>query len=244
MKENKYDDKTFFNKYSEMSRSKLGLKGAGEWHELRKLLTDFDGKNVLDLGCGYGWHCKYASDSGAKYVLGIDISSMMLDKAKALNTASNIEYLKSTMEDYSYPIETFDFVISSLAIHYIADYTKLILDVRKTLKIGGKFVFSVEHPVFTAEGSEDWRYSDTGEILDFPVDNYYYEGKRTANFLGEKVTKYHRTLTTYINTLLCNGFSVNAVIEPQPPSDMMDIPGMKDEMRRPMMLIISATKVK
>lgn len=244
MKENKYDDKTFFDKYSEMSRSKLGLKGAGEWHELRKLLTDFDGKSVLDLGCGYGWHCKYASNSGAGYVLGIDISSMMLEKAKTLNTAPNIEYLKSTMEDYSYPIETFDFVISSLAIHYIADYKKLVLDVHKTLKIGGKFVFSVEHPVFTAEGSEDWRYSDTGEILDFPVDNYYYEGKRTANFLGEKVTKYHRTLTTYINTLLCNGFSVNAVIEPQPPSDMMDIPGMKDEMRRPMMLIISATKVK
>lgn len=244
MKENKYDDKTFFDKYSEMSRSKLGLKGAGEWHELRKLLTDFDGKSVLDLGCGYGWHCKYASDSGAKNVLGIDISSMMLDKAKTLNSAPNIEYLKSTMEDYTYPDQAFDFVISSLAIHYIADYKKLVLDVHKTLKIGGKFVFSVEHPVFTAEGSEDWRYSDTGEILDFPVDNYYYEGKRTANFLGEKVTKYHRTLTTYINTLLCNGFSVNAVIEPQPPSDMMDIPGMKDEMRRPMMLIISATKVK
>lgn len=244
MKENKYDDKTFFDKYSEMSRSKLGLKGAGEWHELRKLLTDFDGKSVLDLGCGYGWHCKYASDSGAKNVLGIDISSMMLDKAKALNTAPNIEYLKSTMEDYTYPDQAFDFVISSLAIHYIADYKKLVLDVHKTLKIGGKFVFSVEHPVFTAEGSEDWRYSDTGEILDFPVDNYYYEGKRTANFLGEKVTKYHRTLTTYINTLLCHGFAVNAVIEPQPPSDMMDIVGMKDEMRRPMMLIISATKVK
>lgn len=244
MKENKYDDKTFFDKYSEMSRSKLGLKGAGEWHELRKLLTGFDGKTVLDLGCGYGWHCKYASDNGAKFVLGIDISTMMLDKAKALNTAPNIEYIKSTMEDYTYPTETFDFVISSLAIHYIADYTKLILDVHKTLKIGGKFVFSVEHPVFTAEGSEDWRYSDTGEILDFPVDNYYYEGKRTANFLGEKVTKYHRTLTTYINTLVSNGFSVNAVIEPQPPSDMMEMPGMKDEMRRPMMLIISATKNK
>lgn len=244
MKENKYDDKTFFDKYSEMSRSKLGLKGAGEWHELRKLLSDFDDKRVLDLGCGYGWHCKYASDNGAKYVLGIDISTMMLDKAKALNTAPNIEYLKSTMEDYEYPRESFDLVISSLAIHYIAEYKKLISNVYKTLKIGGKFVFSVEHPVFTAEGSEDWRYSDTGEILDFPVDNYYYEGKRTANFLGEKVTKYHRTLTTYINTLLCNGFSINAVIEPQPPSDMMDMPGMKDEMRRPMMLIISATKNK
>lgn len=244
MKENKYDDKTFFEKYGEMSRSKLGLKGAGEWHELRKLLTDFEGKKVLDLGCGYGWHCKYAVDNGAEYVLGIDISSMMLSKAQALNSAPNIEYRQSTMEDYEYPNNAFDYVISSLAIHYIADYKKLILDIHKTLKIGGKFVFSVEHPVFTAQGTEDWRYGDNGEILDFPVDNYYYEGKRTANFLGEKVTKYHRTLTTYINTLLSYDFNINAVIEPQPPADMMDIPSMKDEMRRPMMLIVSTTKVK
>ena len=57
-----------------MERSKKGLQGVGEWHELKKNLTDFQDKAVLDLGCGYGWHCKYAIDNGARYVLGIDIS--------------------------------------------------------------------------------------------------------------------------------------------------------------------------
>ena len=80
------------------------------------------------------------------------------------------------------------------------------------------------------------------EILHFPVDHYYYEGKRDAVFLGEHVTKYHRTLTTYLQILLQNGFSILDVIEPMPPEDMMDLPGMKDEMRRPMMLLISAQK--
>ena len=60
--------------------------------------------------------------------------------------------------------------------------------------------------------------------------------------MGEKVTKYHRTLTTYLNTLLSNGFIINHIVEPQPPEYMMDIPGMQDEMRRPMMLIVSANK--
>ena len=46
-------------------------------------------------------------------------------------------------------------------------------------------------------------------------------------FLGEKVTKYHRTLTTYLNTLLSNGFIINHIVEPQPPEYMMDIPGMQ-----------------
>ena len=74
------------------------------------------------------------------------------------------------------------------------------------------------------------------------MDNYYYEGRREAVFLGEKVVKYHRTLTTYLNTLLQNGLVIQQVVEPQPPQEMMDIDGMKDEMRRPMMLLVSAIK--
>ena len=72
--------------------------------------------------------------------------------------------------------------------------------------------FSVEHPIFTSAGSQDWYYDDNGEILHFPVDNYYYEGKREAIFLDEKVTKYHRTLTTYIETLLNNGFLLTNIV--------------------------------
>lgn len=82
------------------------------------------------------------------------------------------------------------------------------------LKPGGSFVFSCEHPVFTAQGSQDWDYDETGAIRHFPVDNYYYEGKRTAHFLGEEVVKNHRTLTTYLNTLLENGFALRRVVEP------------------------------
>ena len=69
-KENKYDDDIFFQKYSQMSRSQQGLAGAGEWETLRKLLPDFKDKRVLDLGCGYGWHCIYAMEHGASSVVG------------------------------------------------------------------------------------------------------------------------------------------------------------------------------
>lgn len=119
---------------------------------------------------------------------------------------------------------------------------ELVKKIYRILKSGGNLVFTVEHPVFTAHGTQDWYYNEKGEILHFQVDNYYYEGKRTAMFLEEKVTKYHRTLTTYLNTLLSNSFIINQIVEPQPPENMMDIPGMADEMRRPMMLIVSAKK--
>ena len=57
MKENAYDNDSFFEKYSRMTRSEKGLEGAGEWPALKRLLPDFRGKRVLDMGCGYGWHC-------------------------------------------------------------------------------------------------------------------------------------------------------------------------------------------
>lgn len=242
MKENKYDDELFFKKYGEMERSKKGLQGAGEWSELQKILPDFHGKKVLDLGCGFGWHCKYAADNGAEYVLGADISHKMLETAESKNSDKKIKYLCAPMEDLDFARDSFDVVLSSLAFHYVKNFEPLIKNISVWLKQGGDFVFSVEHPVFTSYGTQDWYYDENGNILHFPVDNYYYEGNRQAVFLGEPVIKYHRTLTTYLNTLLKNGFEIEHVIEPQPPEEMMNIEGMKDEMRRPMMLLVSAKK--
>lgn len=58
---NVYDDEQFFTQYAKMRRSQQGLLGAGEWHQFQALFPDLHGKNVLDLGCGFGWHCRYAA---------------------------------------------------------------------------------------------------------------------------------------------------------------------------------------
>lgn len=65
---NIYDNRRFFDQYSNMSRSQQGLSGAGEWHQFKALFPELSYKSVLDLGCGYGWHCKYAVECGAKQV--------------------------------------------------------------------------------------------------------------------------------------------------------------------------------
>lgn len=242
MKENKYDDPVFFEKYSGMDRSKKGLSGAGEWHALKKMLPEFKNRRVLDLGCGFGWHCKYAEQNGATEIIGLDISENMLETAKSKNGSEKIKYIQGAIEDIEFPDSYFEVVMSSLAIHYVKSFEDVCNKVSKILKSGGSFVFSAEHPVFTAEGSEDWIYDEDGNIMHWPVDNYFCEGKRSTCFLGENVVKYHRTLSTYINTLIKSGFNITGVTEPEPDNTMMDIPGMKDELRRPMMIIISAVK--
>lgn len=243
MKENKYDDPKFFEKYSQMSRSMEGLNAAGEWATLKTLLPDFQGKTLLDLGCGYGWHCIYAAEQGAERIVGVDLSEKMLETARAKTTDDRITYQRCAMEDIEFESESFDIVLSSLALHYVENFEIIVKKVHTILKPGGAFLFSAEHPVFTAYGTQDWYYDESGKILHFPVDNYYYEGKRTATFLGEEVVKYHKTLTTYLNSLLENGFEIRRIVEPQPTQEMIEaVEGMKDEMRRPMMLIVSAVK--
>lgn len=243
MKENKYDQQSFFEQYSQMNRSKEGLTAAGEWDTLKGILPDLKNKRVLDLGCGYGWHCIYAMEQGAASAVGVDISTKMLEVARSKTQFEQVEYICSAIEDMEVSAESFDLVLSSLAFHYVADFDVVLKKVHHCLKQGGSFVFSVEHPIFTAYGTQEWYRDQNGEILHFPVDNYFHEGKRVANFLGEDVVKYHKTLTTYISGLLCNGFEIKQVIEPKPSQQMIELnAGMEDELRRPMMLIISATK--
>ncbi|MBP1044081.1 class I SAM-dependent methyltransferase [Vagococcus sp. BWB3-3] len=238
---NHYDDEQFFKAYQEMDRSKYGLESAGEWHELQKLLPDFSGKRVLDLGCGYGWHCRYAVDQGATYVLGIDLSKKMLAKAREMTDSPKIVYQEGDLQELDKLTESFDVVISSLAIHYVADFGKLVTHVNRLLVPGGQFIFSVEHPVFTAEGKQEWCYDNEGQLKHWPVDNYYIEGQRQSRFLGQEIVKYHKTLTTYLNTLLINGFQLNQIVEPQPSQELLrKNPELKEELRRPMMLLVSA----
>lgn len=244
MKENKYDDATFFDAYSRFPRSVEGLRAAGEWYELEKLLPDFKGKRVLDLGCGFGWHCAYAADHGASMVVGTDISEKMLEGARARCGDPCITYERAAMEDIDYPAASFDVVLSSLALHYVEDFPLVCKKIYDVLAPGGDFVFSCEHPVFTAYGTQDWYTDEKGSILHWPVDNYYVEGKRTAHFLGCDVVKYHKTVTTYVNTLLKQGFAITGLVEPQPDPTLLDtVPGMRDELRRPMMLLVRANRM-
>ncbi|OZB98572.1 bifunctional 2-polyprenyl-6-hydroxyphenol methylase/3-demethylubiquinol 3-O-methyltransferase UbiG [Paenibacillus sp. XY044] len=242
MKQNKYDDSAFYAAYKEMPRSIGGLGSAGEWHEFKALLPDLQGKSVLDLGCGLGWHCRYAREQHAARVVGVDISAKMLESAREQTDDPAITYLQAPIEDIDFPDDHFDVVLSSLAIHYVESFDSVCHKVYACLKHGGTFVFSVEHPIFTSRPEQEWILDEQGNPLYWPVDHYQDEGIRNTSFLTDHVIKYHRTLSTYINDLIRNGFVVTAVREPVPDPKLMHHPGMKDETRRPMFLILSAEK--
>lgn len=239
---NIYDNMDFYEAYAAMPRSRDGLKAAGEWHQLQPLFPDLKGKRVLDLGCGYGWHCKYAVQMGASEVLGIDSSEKMIERANTDNADQRITYKVCGIDEYVYPENTYDLVISNLVLHYIKNLEEVYQNVYRTLKSGGHLLFNIEHPAFTAGVNQDWVYDDSGKPLYWPVDQYYYPGERETLFLGHKVIKQHHTLTQILNPLLHMGFRLEAIEEALPPEKMLGQPRMLDEMRRPMMLLVRAVK--
>ena len=61
---NEYDNETFFEEYAggALPICHRGLSSAGEWRQLKPLFPQLQGKQVLDLGCGYGCHCKFSAE--------------------------------------------------------------------------------------------------------------------------------------------------------------------------------------
>jgi SAM-dependent methyltransferase len=241
MTQNIYDDEEFFQGYSRLRRSVEGLDGAPEWPALRALLPDLRGCNVLDLGCGFGWFCRWVRQQGAARVLGIDVSEKMLARARAASEDSAITYTRLDMEHLELPLALFDVVYSSLALHYVENLRGLMAQAHRTLVPGGRLVFSVEHPIFSATVWSEWLLDPAGRKL-WPLDRYLDEGPRSTDWLAKGVIKQHRTLATYVNMLIGVGFAISHIEEWGPTEEQIAAePGWADERHRPPFLIVAAT---
>lgn len=216
MSQNIYDNNFFFSAYTKLRNNQNSANILEEKPELFALLPDLKGMKVLDLGCGYGENLKTFADMGASYVRGIDLSKNMLEVAKKTCAGyCNIELDRLDMAELDKVIGVFDVVVSSLAMHYVNDFKKLCFDVRRLLNPAGIFVFSQEHPMFTAtKTGVTWQTDIDNRVKGMVVENYPDSGKRETIWLGEKVVKYHRTTSEIINTLISAGFTIQWIAEP------------------------------
>jgi SAM-dependent methyltransferase len=222
-----------------MRRSVEGLDGAGEWPAVRALLPDLRGRSVVDLGCGYGWFCRWAREQGAARVLGLDVSERMLERAREAGTDPAIAYERADLETLSLPQSAFDLAYSSLAFHYVEDAARLYAQIRGSLAPGGRLVFSTEHPIYMAPTRPRWLTHEG--VKTWPVDGYLREGPRTTDWLGARVVKHHRTIGTTLNLLIGAGFTIEHVEEFCPtPEQIAAQPELADEVQRPMFLIVRA----
>jgi SAM-dependent methyltransferase len=148
--------------------------------------------------------------------------------------------VQSALEDLSFPPASIDVVVSSLAFHYIERFDSMCANVKSWLVAGGAFVFSVEHPMVTAYPVGDY-LAGKDEGQHWAIDNYKFEGIRHTQWITDDVIKYHRSVETYVNTLIDNGFTIVRLLEPEAAADeIRKRPELREESRRPTFMLISA----
>ncbi len=242
MRQNIFDDQTFFEGYRRLRANENNANILIEKPALFSLLPPLSGKSVLDMGCGYGENCKEFVRLDASSVYGIDISKKMLEVARLENRDEKITYSELPMEEIDRLDREFDIVVSSLAVHYVCDFKKLARDVSRLLHDGGVFVFSQEHPLTTAPNAgAQWIRDDRGHIDHYRLSDYSVTGRREVSWFVDGVAKYHRTFSDLFEALHEADLSVDRLAEPLPSDAIMDrLPGYKNALHKPDFLIIRA----
>jgi 2-polyprenyl-3-methyl-5-hydroxy-6-metoxy-1,4-benzoquinol methylase len=210
------------------------VRGAGAWfHELAigsllDLAGEIAGLEVCDLACGEGVLARALAQRGAR-ITGIDISRPLLDLAwlKESEEPLGIRYqLDDAQTLATIPDERCDGVACAFSLTDIDDLRATLMAVRRTLRPGGWFVFAIPHPCIITRMSRWTAAPDTpGRV----VSGYFSEGQFVivnAPGVRGKVGVYHRTLTTYLNSLVEAGLALECIAEPRATGDMAEqLPG-------------------
>lgn len=189
---------------------------------LFSLMGTVEHKKVLDAGCGEGYFSRLLAKSNA-IVTAVDYSPKMIELAKHRTPDElSIEYYHGNCEDLHFLEDArFDTIVSNMVMQDLANVEKAFQEMYRLLVNGGTFIFSILHPCFVTPES-GWAKDDDGNKLHWKVDQYFYEGVYEQRFGDEeKILLFHRTLTTYINTLLGIGFSLEKIMEPKPSQAML-----------------------
>jgi 2-polyprenyl-3-methyl-5-hydroxy-6-metoxy-1,4-benzoquinol methylase len=239
-----FDDEIFFAEYKRLRERPDSYNALLEQPALLALLPPVADKRVLDLGCGFGEVCREFERRGARSVLGLDAAEKMLAEARRLTDSRVIQYLVMDLNDLSGLKGIFDLVTSSLAIHYVPDFPRLVETVWNRLAEGGHFLFSQEHPLTTAPlAGPDYFCDESGRPLHYKLTDYGREGFRRIHWFIDDVKKEHRTFSSLINALVRAGFLIEEMAEPRPTEAAMALnPGLAKEFHKPSFLIIRARK--
>lgn len=244
MKKSVYDTENFFELYQKLRSNPISLNNIVEKPTMLSLLPDLQGKKLLDLGCGTGEHVNLYLERGANFVVGMDLSEMMLKQAEQnlFQKRPHFSLYQSSMEQLSeLPESDFDIITSSFAFHYVQDFPKLLADIKAKLKPNGTLVFSQEHPIVTAyNGGERWEKNAQKEQMAYRLNFYRDEGERDRSWFKQSFKTYHRTISTIINHLIASGFQIEQVAEPMLSEQSEWHNEFKDLQHRPVLLFIRA----
>lgn len=232
---------TAFAAYEKLARAyaaKAETKAENGYNEhpaMRAQIGDVTGLRVLDAGCGPGFLGRDLLAAGARSVVAFDVSPAMIEISRETLGESAELHVADLARELPFESESFDLVVSSLALDYVRDWSVPLGEFHRVLVPGGRLVFSVQHPL----GSYAWFHPPTA----FGVHLCEAEWK---GFTEEPVTvpDYYRSMEEILNPLLAAGFTLREIRETRPVEALRAIDPVKYDrgMKFPTFLILDAIR--
>jgi SAM-dependent methyltransferase len=235
-----YDDDAVFAMYTAHRQQPDNPPDTLEKPIFLDLVGAVAGLRILDLGCGTARFGRDVLARDCQRYVGVEGSQNMVTMAEQILAGSPGQIVHSIIETWDYPEAAFDLVVSRLVLHYIEDFAALCANVYHTLGTNGRFIFSVEHPVVTAD-ARNWETND--DRHNWIVDNYFVPGPRSTPWLGGRVVRYHRTIDEYFGTIQNAGFVIESLRESRPRREQFADGLIYEQHKRiPLFLLLAARK--
>ncbi|MCL1871260.1 MAG: methyltransferase domain-containing protein [Promicromonosporaceae bacterium] len=180
------------------------------------LLGDVAGKRVLEVGAGAAQCSRWLAGRGAD-VVATDVSHGMLAGGAALDAAAGVRVpvVQADARDLPFAHESFDVVFTSFgAIPFVPDGVRVHAEAARVLRPGGRWVFSVTHPL-------RWAFPDDPSLRGLTATRSYFDRRPYVerDAAGRVLyAEYHRTLGDHVREVVAAGLRILDVVEPEWPS--------------------------
>jgi len=180
------------------------------------LLGILDGARVIEIGAGAAQCSRWLVGRGVD-VVATDVAEGMLGAGRAYDRATGVTPPVVVADARALPFgdATFDVAFTAYgAIPFVPDADRVHREVARVLRPGGRWVFSVTHPV-------RWAFPDDPSEHGLTATRPYFD-RRPYVELGASGTvlyaEYHRTIGDHVADLVAAGFVIDAVVEPEWPA--------------------------
>ncbi|WP_402465855.1 class I SAM-dependent methyltransferase [Isoptericola aurantiacus] len=180
------------------------------------LLGDVEGARVLEVGAGAAHCSRWLVGRGAR-VVASDVAPAMLDAARRIDarTGTTVPLVEADARRLPFADASFDVAFTSFgAISFVPDPHRVHAEAARVLRDGGRWVFSVTHPLRWAFPDDPTRRGLTAERSYFDRRPYVEadEGGRVV------YAEHHRTLGDHVRDLTAAGLRLRDVVEPEWPA--------------------------
>lgn len=123
---------------------------------------------MLDAGCGCGFGDEYLARSGARGVVGVDISKEAVKFARTHYSVANLDFVVMDVRHLGFKDRSFGTIVSFEVIEHLSDSQNYLKGIQRVLKTDGVYIISTPNKKVSSAGLEK-------PILPFHVKEFYPE---------------------------------------------------------------------